>query len=152
VLMIQFVSMPGALFMGWLAGKIGEKPTLLLCIGIYIGWLLAAFFISNNTQFWIMGAVLALVMGGIQSVSRAIMGLMTPTSRSGEFFGFFNLSSKATSFAGPMLFSSILAWTGRPHLAILSLLVFFVAGGALVMFVNVAEGRRRAIEENGMQV
>jgi len=147
VLMIQFVSMPGALFMGWLAGKVGEKPTLMLCIAIYIGWLVAAFFISTRVQFWIMGAVLALVMGGIQSVSRAIMGLMTPASRSGEFFGFFNLSSKATSFAGPMLFSSIVA-LDQPRLAILSLLVFFIVGGGLAWFVNVAEGQRRAVEEN----
>ena len=86
-------------------------------------------------------------MGGIQSVSRAIMGLMTPASRSGEFFGFFNLSSKATSFAGPILFVSILAWTGRPHLAILSLLVFFIVGGGLISLVNVKEGHRRALEE-----
>jgi MFS-type transporter involved in bile tolerance (Atg22 family) len=147
VLMIQFVSMPGALFVGWLSGKLGEKQTLMACILVYIGWLLAAFFITTRLHFWIMGAVLALVMGGIQSVSRAIMGLMTPASRSGEFFGFFNLSSKATSFAGPILFSSILAWTGRPHLAILSLLVFFFVGGGLASFVNVAEGRRRAMAE-----
>ncbi len=147
VLMIQFVSMPGALFVGWLSGKLGEKQTLMGCVVVYIGWLIAAFFITTRLHFWIMGAVLALVMGGIQSVSRAIMGLMTPASRSGEFFGFFNLSSKATSFAGPILFGSILAWTGRPHLAILSLLVFFFVGGGLASRVNVAEGRRRALAD-----
>jgi MFS-type transporter involved in bile tolerance (Atg22 family) len=147
VLMIQFVSMPGALFVGWLSNKLGEKPTLMACIVVYMGWLIAAFFISTRVQFWIMGAVLALVMGGIQSVSRAIMALMTPASRSAEFFGFFNLSSKATSFAGPIVFSSIRAWTGQPHLAILSLLVFFIIGGGIASFVNVGEGRRRALEE-----
>ncbi|HVU88663.1 MAG TPA: MFS transporter [Pirellulales bacterium] len=147
VLMIQFVSMPGALFVGWLSGKLGEKQTLMGCIVVYIGWLVAAFFITTRLHFWIMGAVLALVMGGIQSVSRAIMGLMTPAKRSGEFFGFFNLSSKATSFAGPILFGSILAWTGRPHLAILSLLVFFFVGGGLASMVDVTEGRRRAMAD-----
>ncbi len=84
VLMIQFVSMPGALFVGWLSNKLGEKPTLMACIVVYMGWLVAAFFINTRLQFWIMGAVLALVMGGIQSVSRAIMGLMTPKSRSAD--------------------------------------------------------------------
>ncbi len=147
VLMIQFVSMPGALFVGWLSGKLGEKRTLMGCIVVYIGWLVAAFFIDSRLEFWIMGAVLALVMGGIQSVSRAIMGLMTPASRSGEFFGFFNLSSKATSFAGPILFSSILAWTGQPHFAILSLLVFFFVGGGIASRIDVAAGRRTALAE-----
>lgn|GEM_PF-758081 len=144
VLMIQFVSMPGALLMGWLANKLGEKPTLLVCIGIYILWLLGAFFITTLTEFWIMGAVLALVMGGIQSVSRSIMGQMTPASRAGEFFGFFSLSGKATSFAGPIVFGSILVWTGRPHWAIISLLAFFLVGGGLASLINVQEGRRRA--------
>jgi MFS-type transporter involved in bile tolerance (Atg22 family) len=144
VLMIQFVSMPGALFMGWLANKWGEKQTLLLCIGIYIAWLFAAFFISTLAQFWVMGVVLALIMGGIQSVSRAIMAQMTPPSRSGEFFGFFNLSGKATSFAGPIVFGSILAWSGRPHLAILSLLPFFLVGGGLAWWIDMQAGRRQA--------
>jgi MFS-type transporter involved in bile tolerance (Atg22 family) len=144
VLMIQFVSMPGALFMGWLANKWGEKQTLLLCIGIYIAWLFAAFFISTLGQFWVMGVVLALIMGGIQSVSRAIMGQMTPPSRSGEFFGFFNLSGKATSFAGPIVFGSILAWSGQPHLAILSLLPFFLIGGGLAWWIDMQAGRRQA--------
>lgn len=144
VLMIQFVSMPGALFMGWLANKWGEKQTLLLCIGIYIAWLFAAFFISTLAQFWVMGVVLALIMGGIQSVSRAIMAQMTPPSRSGEFFGFFNLSGKATSFAGPIVFGSILAWSGQPHLAILSLLPFFLVGGGLAWWIDMQAGRRQA--------
>jgi UMF1 family MFS transporter len=148
VLMIQFVSMPGALLMGWLANKLGEKRTLMLCIGIYIVWLLAAFFITTVAQFWAMGAVLALVMGGIQSVSRAIMGQMTPASRSGEFFGFFSLSGKATSFAGPIVFGTILYLSkGQAHLAILSLLVFFIVGGALAARIDVREGRRVAEQE-----
>jgi UMF1 family MFS transporter len=136
--------MPGAMFMGWLADRWGQKKSVLLCIGVYMLWLLFAFFIEARWQFWLMGVVLAFIMGGIQAVSRAIMGLLTPPARSGEFFGFFNLSGKATSFAGPMLFSSILVGTKSPQLAILSLLIFFIVGGALVTRVDVARGQREA--------
>jgi len=146
VLMIQFVSMPGAILMGWLAGRVGEKRALWFCLGTYVVWLFAAFFLQTMNQFWVMGAVLALVMGGIQSVSRAIMGLMTPANRSGEFFGFFNLSSKATSFGGPILFSSILKWSDSPRWAILSVLVFFIAGGFLLLRVNVKQGQIEAAQ------
>jgi MFS transporter, UMF1 family len=146
VLMIQFAAMPGAMLMGWLAERLGQKQALLLCLGIYILWLFAAFFISNRVQFWLMGAVLAMIMGGVQSVSRAIMGLLTPASRSGEFFGFFNLSGKATSVVGPILFSSILAWTKSPQLAILSLLIFFLAGGGLMLRVNIKQGQIEAAQ------
>ena len=70
--------------------------------------------------------LVALVLGGTQSVSRAIMGLMTPERHTAEFFGFFNLSGKATSVLGPMLFGTILATTHNAHYALFSLLVFFV--------------------------
>lgn len=146
VLMIQFVAMPGALLVGWLAGKIGEKRTLVGCLVIWILWLCAAFFITKRWHFWAMGVLLSLVMGGTQSVSRAIMGLLTPKQRSAEFFGFFNLSAKAVSMIGPFVFTGILSWSNNPYLAIISLLVFFVPGLALVLLVNVARGQQEAAE------
>ena len=147
ILMIQFVSLPGALFVGWLSDKIGQKPTLLATLVVWIGLVLSAFFVTTSGQFWIMGFVLALVMGGAQSVSRAIMGRMTPETRAAEFMGFFNFSGKATSILGPVLFANTLKATGSAHWAILSLLVFFVLGTLLVLPVNVAQGQREALSE-----
>lgn len=146
VLMIQFVAMPGALLVGWLAGRIGEKRTLVGCLLIWIVWLCGTFFITKKWQFWAMGVVLSLIMGGTQSVSRAIMGLLTPKQRSAEFFGFFNLSAKAVSMVGPFLFTGILEYSNNPYLAIVSLLVFFVPGLALVLLVNVDRGQQEAAQ------
>lgn len=147
ILMIQFVSLPGALFVGWLSDKVGQKPTLLLTLAVWIGLVGSAFFVHTKAQFWVMGFVLALVMGGAQSVSRAIMGRMTPETRAAEFMGFFNFSGKATSIFGPMLFANTLKVTGSAHWAILSLLVFFILGTLLVLPVNVARGQREALAE-----
>lgn len=99
---------------------------------------------NSQRSFWIMGICVALVMGGIQSVSRAIMGTMTPPEKSAEFFGFFNLSSKATCFIGPLIFGGVYALTGKYKLAILSLLVQLVIGAIIVSRVNVEQGRRDA--------
>jgi UMF1 family MFS transporter len=88
--------------------------------------------------------VLALVMGGTQSVSRAIMGSMTPAAKTAEFFGFFNLSCRATSMVGPILFAQMLVWTKSANVAILSLLVFIVAGLAIVACVNLPRGIAQA--------
>jgi UMF1 family MFS transporter len=143
VLMIQFVATPAALGVGWLGDRLGAKTTLILCLSIWCGLLIAAFFTTTKTQFWVLGVVLAMVMGGTQSISRAIMGSMTPTAKTAEFFGFFNLSCRATSMFGPILFAQVLVWTKSANLAILSLLVFIVAGMLIVLMVN----QRRGIEQ-----
>ena len=145
-LMIQFVALPGAIFLGWIANKIGQKNALHICLAIWVLVLVSGFLIQEVWQFWVMAAVTALVMGGTQSVSRTIMGLMTPESRTGEFFGFFNLSGKAFSMLGPIMFTEILKRTGSANWAILSLLVFFVVGWAIIAPLNIARGRREARE------
>ncbi|HLA84619.1 MAG TPA: MFS transporter [Thermoguttaceae bacterium] len=152
ILMIQFVALPGAMTVGWLADWFGQKRVLMGCLAVWVALVTVAFFITTKSQFWILGIVLALVMGGTQSVSRAIMGAMTPAARTAEFFGFFNLSGKATSFLGTFLFGAIIA-TGNSadwpasrstRWAVLSLLVFFVLGWLIAGRINVAQGRREA--------
>jgi UMF1 family MFS transporter len=148
ILMIQFVALPGALAVGWAADHVGQKVTLMVCLGIWVTLLLAAFFITEKWQFWTMAVFAALVLGGTQSVSRTIMGLMTPESRSAEFFGFFNLSGKAASMLGPIVFSTTMYATSSAHWAILSLLVFFVLGWIIIAPLNIARGQQAAREAN----
>ncbi|MBN1589954.1 MAG: MFS transporter [Pirellulales bacterium] len=155
VLMIQFVALPGAMVVGHLADFLGQKRMLLTCLGVWVALVTVAFFVTTKTQFWILGVVLALVMGGTQSVSRAIMGVMTPPSRTAEFFGFFNLSGKATSFLGTFLFGAIIAagnnvgWAASESTrwAVLSLVMFFVLGWLIVGRIDVEQGRREAQTE-----
>lgn len=145
ILMIQFVAMPGAMVVGWLADRWGQKETLLGCLVVWIGLVVTAYFIEAKLPFWVLGVILALVMGGTQSVSRAIMGRMTPANRTAEFFGFFNFSGKATSFLGTFLFGLVIQLTGSARWSVLSLLIFFFIGLALAARVDVAEGRRQAV-------
>jgi MFS transporter, UMF1 family len=144
VLMIQFVATPAALAVGWISDRVGVKPTLVACLLIWCGLLIAAYFIHTKAAFWTMGVILALVMGGTQAVSRSIMGAMTPTAKTAEFFGFFNLSCRATSMVGPILFVTVVHQTGNANLAILSLLGFIIAGMIVVSFVNLPRGMQQA--------
>lgn len=144
VLMIQFVATPAAIGVGWLGDRLGAKAALLGCLAIWCGLLVAAYFVRERWQFWCLGIVLALVMGGTQSISRAIMGSMTPPPKTAEFFGFFNLSCRATSMVGPILFAQMLVWTGSANVAILSLLVFILAGMLTVSRVNLRRGIEQA--------
>jgi UMF1 family MFS transporter len=148
ILMIQIVAMPGAMLVGYLGDtRLGQKRTLVLLLAVWAGLLLAALLIRAKWQFWILGGVVALVMGGTQSASRSVMGLLTPRRHTGEFFGFYNLSGKATAFLGTFLFGLVSLLTGSSRLAIASLLVLFLFGWALLAVVDVAQGRREAEQE-----
>jgi UMF1 family MFS transporter len=144
VLMIQFFATPAAIGVGWISDRLGPKPTLLACLSVWCVLLVVAYFVTEKWQFWLLGIVLSLVMGGTQSVSRAMMGLMTPRAKTAEFFGFFNLSCRATSMVGPILFAQVLVMSGSANAAILSLLVFIGAGALVVLAVNLRSGMQQA--------
>jgi UMF1 family MFS transporter len=146
ILVIQLLALPGAMIVGYLADRLGQKTTLVGCLAIWIGLVGVAYFVTTKAQFWVLGVLLALVLGGTQSVSRAIMGMMTPQDRTAEFFGFFNFSGKATSFMGPFVFGLMIQLTGSSRQAIVALGIFFVIGLIVVAGVNVAKGRQRALE------
>jgi MFS transporter, UMF1 family len=138
ILMIQLIALPGSLLVGWLSDRFGQRPVLLVLLAVWAGLLIAVALVQTKCGYWIMGAVLAMVLGGTQSVSRAIVGVLTPPERSGEFFGFFNVSGKAASVLGPLQFGAVFWLTGSSRAAALSLLVFFLLGGAIVAHVRIA--------------
>ncbi len=139
ILMIQFLALPGALLVGWSADKVGKKRTLLACLAIWCGLLVAALFVYNQLGFWILAVVIALVMGGTQSVSRSMMATMIPEDHNAQYFGFFNLSGKATSFIGAFLFGALVAITGSSRMAIFGLLPLFLLGALFLWMVNSKE-------------
>lgn len=132
VLMIQLIALPGSLAVGWLSDRLGQKPVLLACLAVWAALLVSALYVESKAAFCVMGVVLAFVLGGTQSVSRAMMGVLTPPEHAGEFFGFYNLSGKAASVLGPVQFSAVIYFTGNARLAAVSLLVFFLLGGVLL--------------------
>jgi UMF1 family MFS transporter len=146
VLMIQFIALPGSLLMGWLSDRWGQRPVLFLCLTTWGVILLSAWFVREQIHFWVLGGFVALVMGGIQSVSRAIMGYMTPPEKSAQFFGFFNLTSKATSFLGPLIFAFVFWLTKSYRIAIISLIGQLIIGFWLVSRVDIEKGRQQALE------
>lgn len=137
ILMVQVMAMPGALLIGWMAERWGSKPTLMACLVAWVIVLTMAWFVTTKLGFWGMAAAIAMVLGGTQSVARAMMGAMIPAGKEASYFGFFNLSGKATSFLGTFLFGLIVALSGSARLAIVMLFVFFIAGLALLLPVEI---------------
>jgi UMF1 family MFS transporter len=85
-----------------------------------------------------------MVQGGTQALSRSLFATLIPAHKSGEFFGFYSVFEKFSSIFGPLLFSVTIALTGSSRNAILSVVVFFIVGAAVLAFVDVEKGRKAA--------
>jgi UMF1 family MFS transporter len=143
-LMIQFLAMPGALLFGRLADRFGAKRSIMLSLVLFIGVCGYAYVMQSSLEFWILGAVIALILGGSQAISRSLFASMAPQQRSAEFFGLYAISARFASLFGPLTFALITDLTGSSRGAILALAVFFMIGGGLLIRVQVERGRLRA--------
>jgi len=141
ILMIQFVAFFGALFWGKLAGWIGAKQSVIVSLVIWAGVVIYAYGgLHGETrvvQFFILGALIAIVMGGSQAISRSLFAQMIPNGKEAEFFSFYEISERGTSWIGPLVFGLANQIYGNLRIAILSLIFFFIAGLIMLPFVNV---------------
>jgi len=135
-LMIQFVAMPGTLIFGRLAEVYGAKRSLYLALVLFIMVTIFAYFMNTALEFWILGFVIAIILGGSQAVSRSFFSSLIPEGKHAEFFGFYAISAKFASVFGPLTFALILDLTGSARLSILALTFFFVIGILLLTRVN----------------
>ncbi|BCY10405.1 MFS transporter [Actinoplanes sp. L3-i22] len=143
ILIVQFLAFGGALLLGALATRIGARNTILVSLGLWLFVVVAAFWLPAGEPVWFMllGAGIGLVMGGSQALSRSLFSQLIPAGREGEYYGFYEISDKGTSWLGPLFFGLIFQLTNSYRLGIVSLVVFFLVGGVLLAFVPI----RRAI-------
>ncbi len=149
ILLVQFVGIPFAFFFGWLAGRIGAKNAVLIGVTVYIGISVVAYAMDTVAEFYLLAGLIAMVQGGTQALSRSLFASMIPRHKAAEFFGFFSVFEKFAGIFGPFIFGVVLSLTGSLQGAILSVVLFFVVGGLVLLRVDVEEGRRvaRAAEE-----
>ncbi|MFC2030613.1 MFS transporter [Chloroflexota bacterium] len=155
VIIVQVTNVIGAFGFGLLVDRIGGKRSLM--IGVVI-WL---YFNQTTLGFFLIGAVAGFAMAGAQSVSRTMVALFAPPGQSAEFYGFFAMTGRTSSFIGPVVYGMIAAevalWyqargldpTGAEQSgqrwAILSIAVFLIAGLIILSFVNEDKAREAAV-------
>ncbi|MGM8213670.1 MFS transporter [Virgibacillus sp. W0430] len=144
LLVTQFVGIPCTFFFGWLASKISAKKALLFSLYVYLGIVILGYFMSSALHFYLLAILVGFVQGGAQSLSRSIYGRMVPKNKQAEFFGFYGISSKFAAIFGPFLFALVGQLTGSSRLGIISLVIFFIGGIALLKFVNIEKGMKEA--------
>ncbi|WP_149828020.1 MFS transporter [Streptomyces tailanensis] len=150
VLLVQILAVGGALGMGRLSRRYGAKRTIL---GSLIAWTLilgAGYFLPAGAPLWffILASGIGLVLGGSQALSRSLFSHLVPPGKEAEYFSAYEMSDRGMSWLGPLLFGLTYQLTGSYRDAIISLVVFFVLGFALLARVPV----RRAISDAGNPV
>jgi UMF1 family MFS transporter len=145
ILMVQFVAFLGANVFNYIAKWIGAKKSVMLSLLI---WTAALFYIwidvKSEREFFILAFVIGIVLGGSQALSRSLFSQLIPKGREAEYFSIYEISDKGTSWISPLVFGLAMELTGDYGLAILSLVIFFVAGLLVLAPVNVMKGMRDA--------
>ena len=145
-LMVQFVAFAGALAFERIAAALGTHRALVLSLVIWSAVILYAYgLLQTQAQAWGMAVVIALVLGGSQALSRSLFSCMIPPRREAAFFAIYEIANSGTSWVGPFIFAVVVSVTNSYRHALLSLIVLFVSGGAILVFTDT----RRAIQEAG---
>ena len=125
---IQLVAIGGAIMMSKLSTKFGNVQVLIFTVLLWIGVCIAGYFISTEMHFYIIAALVGLVMGGIQSLSRSTYSKMMPeTKDTASFFSFYDITEKFAIVIGLFTFGLIEGLYSIRQ-SILSLVVFFAIG------------------------
>jgi MFS transporter, UMF1 family len=95
-----------------------------------------AAFMTSAAEFYLVAAMVGLVQGGVQLLSRSYYARLVPRERAGEFFGFYNMLGEFAAIIGPLLVGTVSYVSGNPRISILSVIVLFAAGAYLLTRVR----------------
>ena len=134
ILIIQLVAIAGAYLMAKLAGRYSNLHVLAFVVTIWILICIAAYFTKTDIEFYLLGAAVGLVMGGIQSLSRSTYSkLMPETKDTASFFSFYDVTEKIAIVIGMFTFALLEELTGSMRNSVLAIMIFFIIGLLLLM-------------------
>ncbi len=162
MILVQIANVIGAYLFGVLQDKLGGKTALNISLVIMILDVIFLFFAQSVFEYFIVGSIAGFAMAGIQSVSRTMVGTFSPAGKSAEFYGFFALTGRTSSFIGPAVFGWLaaaatalymnqgqateLAEQSGHRIAALSIAAFLIVGLVLLQFVNETKAKEAAVD------
>ncbi len=157
VILVQLANVAGAYLFGYLTDRWGAKQALLLSLGVMLAAVIWMVFAQTQTIFYLVGLLAGLGMAGVQSISRTMVGMLAPPGESAEFYGFFAVAGRTSSFIGPTIYGWVAAWAAGWYAAhgwaslaaeqigqrwaIGSIGLFLLVGTVLLLFVRAGEKR-----------
>mgnify|MGYP003603791248 FL=1 len=144
LLLIQIEAIIGALFFSWLSKKIGNKNVISITVALWIGACLSAYYLNKENpnveyQFYGIAAVIGLVMGGLQAMSRSTYSKLLPQDSMDNttYFSFYDVLEKIAIILGTFIFATLIEYYNNMRYAALSMTIFFAIGLILIRFMKV---------------
>lgn len=140
ILIIQFVAIGGAYLFSFLSRRLGNIKALGISIVVWISICFAAYSLHYQDpdvefKFYLVGALVGMVMGGIQSLSRSTYSKLLPegSQSNASFFSFFDVTEKIAIIAGTFTYGYLVQLTGSMKSSALALSLFFIVGFLLLL-------------------
>jgi UMF1 family MFS transporter len=141
LLVTNFVGFPATLLYGLAAHRFGAKRCIYFTLLVYIGACLWALQMTNVREFFVMAIIIGCVQGGVQGLSRSLYASLIPETQPGEFFGFYNMTTKFAHVLGPALVAVAAMLSDDPKWVLLVLMPLFLGGGFLLTLVSDSDVR-----------
>jgi UMF1 family MFS transporter len=174
MIVVQVTSVLGALVSGWLADRVSAKASVAAFLGLMLASVLGLFVSNSVVLFFVIGGVAGCALSAVQSTSRGMVTILSPAGRSAEFFGFYAVVGRTSSFIGPAIYgwvayeaairfqadgdaATFLWFRANPagadlaeqlgqRVAILPIILFLAVGLGLLLMVNEARARQQRAE------
>jgi len=155
ILIIQVVAIAGANMMAKFSEKFGNFQTLLWVVVIWVLVCLGAYEIATISDkgvnaemyFYVLAAVVGLVMGGIQSLSRSTYSKLMPVTKdTTSFFSFYDVTEKIGIVIGMFSFGLIEELTGSMKNSVLVIMCFFIIG-FIILYLALTKQKQLALVE-----
>jgi UMF1 family MFS transporter len=132
LMITNFVGFPATFLYGWFGYRFGPKVGLFFALAVYTAVSSWAGFIGSVEEFYAMAIIIGCVQGGVQGLSRSLFAALIPRDAPGEFFGFYNMVTKASHVVGPFLVGIAATLSDQPKVILLALLPMFIIGALLL--------------------
>jgi MFS transporter, UMF1 family len=138
ILIIQLVAILGAFVFGRVSTRFGNRTSLLWMLAIWVFVCLSAYYVKEEMQFYVLSALLGLVMGGIQSQARSTWSKLIPsdTTDTASYFSFYDSTEKLAIVIGMLGFGIIEQVTGSMRNSTLLLSLFFIISFLIIAFTK----------------
>ncbi|MGC4072459.1 MAG: MFS transporter [Nibricoccus sp.] len=132
---LQLAGVVGAYGFGVVQDKLGSKAALVIALILWVVVCVWVAWCKTKGEFMAIGVVAGLALGSLQSAGRAVVSMLTPPGRSGEFFGCWGFFGKLAALIGPLVFGELAAGFGY-RWAILTNAGFFLIGLLIVLTLD----------------